>query len=643
MKPAYDINWRDKHEVGEHALSMISSRLDDLNDFIKEVYTNILWSLSGRQDIYYDRFAKTLIEDRPPEWKVKVISNLLFPQVRLTVAKLAKQPIWDVLPATTEQEDINIANLNKNILTHYWFALGMPEKFIDYITWLATTGNAIAKIGWDSKAGDTVELNPEQRTILQLTTGKTPPKKIQVGEPFIKICSPFSTVWEKGVKLKESSWVGEVQLLDPQSVYRRYGIKAQPKQPKDMLYDLKLFDIHKGVEYGSMPSNKVVVIHFFTKEKMVIIINDKAEFVENNPYSEINYVHTREVPLPGNEYGGSAITQSRPNQALYNGMRSRFLQHAILMGSPKWMVPRGARLQRRAITDEAGEIIEYNYPLRPDQHAPRPLPSYMERLLLSAKEDMHDIAAQHNVSRAQGEPGLRSAKAVLALQDADDIIQGVPLQLIDVSLREIGAKLLRVLRTFVTEDRLIRITGNNRELQVKAFTGSALQGKNVAIPGANYFDVRVASFSAYPLTRIGMEDRIENLIRIGVIHPVQDRSLILSMLSNSDLGSELDRAQPDRTQATEENYRMLNGEPVQAFSIEEAQIHILIHKDFLKPKIHELNQTPEGQKIIQIFMEHIDMHEQLEAKNQARKNMLAVQAQMPVLMAGGFNPQALGR
>jgi hypothetical protein len=45
--------------------------------------------------------------------KLKLFSNLLFPQLRRTIAKLAKQPIWDVLPATTEQEDINVANISK--------------------------------------------------------------------------------------------------------------------------------------------------------------------------------------------------------------------------------------------------------------------------------------------------------------------------------------------------------------------------------------------------------------------------------------------------------------------------------------------------------------------------------------------------
>lgn len=639
-KQSYDIQWRNKDDVGGYVDQLVHGRLQDNLEFYKDKFMNILWSLTGRQDIFYDRYSKAIIDERPPEWKVKVISNFLFPQVRTTIAKLAKQPIWDMLPATTEQDDISIANLGKNLLTHYWFYLKMPSKYIDFITWLATTGNALLLLGWDSKAGETLELNPEQRAVLAAASGKKNiPKKIQLGDPFIKVGSPFSCVWEEGVKLSEAEWFAEVTFCSPEYIYKRYKIKASPRQHSTDYYDTKLFDIHNGGFQTC--NNKVVRIVFYTKEHQAILINGKCEIVGENPYGEIMAVHCREVPVPGNEFGESAIGQNRPNQALYNGIKSRILQHIISMGNPKWAIPRGAKLNRKSLTSEAGEIIEYNYPYKPDIIAPRALPAFIERMMDGAKQDMKDTGSYHDVSAAQGEPGLRSGKAVLALQDADDLIQSVPLQLIDDALKETGSKLLRVLHKFVTEDRLVRITGESRELQVQTFTGQSLQGKNLGVPGANYFDVRVASFSAYPLTRIGMEDRVEKLINLGLLDPINNRRQVLSMLSNSDLGPELDRYQVDRTRQNEENYQMLQGQQVQAFNIEDHDTHIETLDSFLKPKLAKLNASKEGQQIIMAFMKHRDEHEIHKAKNEARKNMLQVQAQLPVMLAGGANPQAL--
>jgi hypothetical protein len=641
MKKAYEVNWSDDNEIVSFVEGFTNDRLDDLQSFFRECYVNILWSAIGRQDIFYDRYSRSLVDTRPPAWKVKIISNLLFPQLRRTIAKLAKQPIWDVLPATTEQEDINVANISKNILTHYWFYLKMPSKFITYLTWLVTTGNAFMKIGWDAQAGETLELNPEERAILQNVSGKRPPKKIQLGDPFIEVVSLFSLIWDKGLPLDEAENTVHIKLRTPEYIYRRYKKKVNPSKSSRINYDFKLFDIHKGTEFGSDDTCKVIILEYMSKEKMAVICDGEVLVKGDNPYGELPYVHTKEVPLPGNEYGTSSVAQNRPNQAQYNAIRSRIIQHSVLMGNPKRLVPRGARVKEGVFTDQSGEIIEYNHPFKPENETPPALPAYIERILQTCKEDMRDVGSFHEVSQAQGEPGLRSGKAVLALQDADDLIQTVPLQMIDESLRAVGAKLLRILHKFVTEERLIRITGSNRELQVYSFTGESLQGKSVNQPGANYFDVRVATFSAYPLTRVGMEERMAFMIELGLLDPQRDRKKILSILSNSDLGAELDESQPDATQAAEENYSMIKGQPVPAFSIEDHETHIDIHKSFLKPKLRQLSQSKEGQQIIELFMKHIDDHEMKRAQDEARKNMYMMQAQMPMLAGAGLNPQAV--
>jgi hypothetical protein len=627
MKNSYDVKWSDKESVGSYVTEILKDRVEDLKDFHRDNYVNILWALLGRQDVYYDRFTRSIIDKKPPEWKVKIISNLLFPQVRRTIAKLAKQPVWDVMPATTEQADINISQLDKNILIHYWFYLRMPGKFIDFLTWLVCTGNGVFKVGWDAKSGETLKLTDEDKAVYKNATGKTKaPSQIWMGDPFIEVCSPFSVFWEKGQKLSESDWCIHVKLRTPDYVYKRYKVKVDPCNRKSDFYDFKLINLMNNGSTDSM-SNKVAVVEYFDNDHYALLFNDNVHLIGANPYEEKPFVHVVEVPVPGAELGTSSVKQNRPNQAQYNGTRSRILQHSILMGNPKWAVARGAKIHQRSLDDRSGEVVEYNYPFKPDVIKPSALPAYIERILQTCRDDMRDIGSFHEVSQAQGEPGLRSGKAVLALQDADDLIQSVPLQLINEGLQEVGVKLLKVINKFVDEERLARITGDNKELQIFSFTGKSLQGQNAGRPGVNYFDVRISTYSAYPLTRIGMEERIRSLIEFQLLDPIQDRNKILSMLANSDLGAEMDEYAIDRTQATEENYAMLQGSQPQALPVENHQIHIDSHSKFIKSRKNSID--PE---VLKLFFQHIDQHRMVEAQDMAR------QQQIVAMTLGPQNP-----
>jgi hypothetical protein len=471
-----DIKWGNKTQIVDFIKEQSKARRDDLREFHQEMYLNILWVVMGIQDIYYDRYSKKLNDTPPEPWKVRLISNLLYPLLRRSVAKMAKKPIWDVLPATTEQADLDAARISSLILRYYWYFLRMPKKYLQYLTWLFATGNAFFKMGWDAELGDTITLSDEDRAILANTyPGKKIPRSFQLGDPYIEVVSPFSIFWEAGIELEESDWVIQLKLRSPDYVYNRWNVKIEGSTTKgeSELFDLKLIN---PMEHTYPDSEKIITYEFFTNEKHAVVVDDKVVYLGPNVLGSLPYVHTVEQIVPGSEHGMSTLRQARSNQAQYNKVRSGIIEHANLMCAQKWLVPRGANILRQAINNKPGEVILYNYPFSPTATVPPPLPNYYERILETCKQDISDIASVQAVSQAKNEPGIRSGRMIMALQEADDLLMGPVMQLIDDSLVQLGTKFLKVIADNVEEERLIKITGEGNELEVLTFKGKDIYG-----------------------------------------------------------------------------------------------------------------------------------------------------------------------
>ena len=82
-------------------------------------------------------------------------------------------------------------------------------------------------------------------------------------------------------------------------------------------------------------------------------------------------------------------------------------------------------------------------------------------------------------------------------------------------LAEIGSWSLRLLAKYATEERLIRIVGQDGEIEAKTFKGTELAGKPQ--PGVNYFDVEVQMASRLPLSQAA---RREMIIQLAQAPPV---------------------------------------------------------------------------------------------------------------------------
>ena len=618
------LDWDDNDRLAREIIETQEDRLSSLRDFHNECWLNILWALVGRQDVFYDRYSKQLLDLPPPEeHRVRLITNLLYPQVRRNIAKLAKKPIWDVLAATSDQDDINTAILNTKVLQAYWRKLRMPIKWIEMLSWLCSTGNAILKCGWDTKAGPSFTLTDEERSQVLNATGKRAPKTIQLGEAYIEVPSFFSVTWQPGVELYDSEWVIHTKLRSKDYITKRYNLKEFPNFDSfgSKYFDMKLMSMLESYQ-GVDDMDKCVTHEFFSDEKYVFLVGNKVMKKGKNPYGENPFVHFKEQNVPGSPLAMSTVKMNRSSQAHYNKIRSWMVEVANLMGAPKILSPATARLRRDAISNKPGEIIEYEGMIPPKIMNPPTIPAFIQGMMYQTKADMQDVGSIHNVSEAKVDPGMRSGHAIATAQDADDSILGPVMQMADEGLKELGRKLLNILHKNIDEPRLLKIVGDSHIPEILTFTGRDLVGKNNGLPDIDYFDVIISSYSQYPMSRVGMEQRVDWMLQRGLLDPAKDRERILSFLGSGDVAHEFSDNQKHKARANEENYRMSKGKEVKPLKTERHDIHMAEHDEYINIHRDELEQN--GQ--LQMFMMHRDEHENLAAFLMVNKEVLLQQA-----------------
>jgi hypothetical protein len=599
-----DINWSNPVKWVQETHRR---RADDLLTMHREQYLNILWAVHGQQTKYFDKVTKTLLDYNPPEFKLHVISNFLYPWLRRAVGLLARRPIWDTLPATMDQSDINSANVATKVLQYYWQRELMDLKFIEWLVWLLTTGNALFKVCWDPKAGKVLKLTDEERAALKnaLPDARIP-KELHFGDLFVEVASPFSVVWEKGVKMRDKpSYIIEAKIRPCEFVRRRWKVDPTPIVDRGTNFDLKLMDVN---ELTAIETNDLCLVYnaiFPHENRQYIICGDKVAYSGKNDYEYMDgcpFVHGVETFAPGSEFGVSTIRHLRSNQSQYNSINSSVINNIRLLGNPQWLTPRAGRVGE--ITNRPGGKILYDYPFKPEISAPAQLGTYIERALLRAKDDIGTVGSTNPVSQARGEPNLRSGKAVLALQDADNSVLGPVALMADKVLEATGRKILQTVAKNVHENRIGKIVGENREVEIFSFKGSDLIGQNYNEPNIDYFDVRIGTYSTYPLSRVGMLEQLDTLLSRGVLHPERDRGRILAAIGSGDLLTNFDPEQKDRAMYHRKCYRLMRGEQLPVYPMENHEIAIETIDIFFRPRLDEL--SPE---IIQNIQNYRSQHE----------------------------------
>lgn len=596
--------------------------------------------LEGRQYVFWNSATSSLEQIRPVPHRVRHVSNIILPHWCRETARLGRNdPIFNVIPNTSDDSDVAAARVAEAVLQYLWRKLMMSRKYLEAREWLSALGTVFFDVGWDPKAGDPVRrpvtelvetpvlddsgeaagARPEERPFIG-ADGEPVVDEFRLGEIYCDVLSPFEIYpASDGItSVDDQPWIVKARVRPVKDIKRDYPDAASKIEPQDVRPELSPGRRLASSASGA-PDDASYAVVLEMREKpsparpqgrVLIVCGDVLLHEGPLPFGKYNLVRIRRIRIPGSFWGESPIVASIPLQKEWNKILSQVIEHRETMKKGKILIPTTAEVRKAAFTSEHAEIIYYNPTGGPPfQMQLHPLPADVWKELDVIKEVMMDIWSQHEVSRAYVPAGVRSGVAIEQLIEQDETTLGAVFRDITDALTELGARMLEIVEARYTETRTLKVVGDERGPDVKNFIGADLRGNH---------DVFVNIGSALPFLKITRHQEIKDRYRLGLYGPPDDpevRRKVLRLLEDTVVEDIYDDDRLDEANARRECQTMMTGTQVPARSYDNHRIHIKVHNHYRK--LYEFEEAARWSPEIEtLFDEHVRQHERMLAEEE---------------------------
>jgi hypothetical protein len=610
----------DNNAVSGMVLSLFTQsrnmrRTEEGNWYIDSRY------LSGDQWVIWDPRHLTLTVRAKKHWRIRQTINHMREGVELLVNMLtARRPRLNIIPGSSEPEDRQSAIACERLLSYLWDQLEVDEHLDEVIVMMAVTGRAFLKLGWDKQAGEILELPDYDSLPENVVPGpgmEIPMLEQPIGEITLDFVSPFNMhVDPSATRLKKARWAGHEQYMHIEEARQRWPEMAEKigaDGGQDVWYNYaRRLQYESGAQSTAEDVQDTVTVRemYFRPDgknpngrKIVIAGKVVVEDVDNPyPGGDFPYIDFLCYPNPGAYWGQGTVNLGRNAQTSFNRARSHWMELLRKHGNPQWMKARGSGVSNSELTDEPGNVIDYNpifahVPPVKQVEGQQPPPGWTDLMSL----DLQDLRGQMgvvDVMRGVNPPGVRSGRSIAYLTEQNMGRHGPVVRRFERSIQQWGRMALRMAKKFYAEDRLLTLLGDGSAAEVHNLKMSDLKSAR---------DVRVVTGSAEPESRIARQDFIMELWDRGLIvndAGMPDQKRALSMIEMMNPYEPYSSDQHDKQWALEENELMAMGNQVPAEPHDNHPLHSEQHVAFMRTA--KYRGLPEETRFI--FRAHLDMH-----------------------------------
>lgn len=574
------VDFKDKDSVIAFVEGRYQHRANHRQGMERQWFLNIAFYLNLHYH-HFDGVSQTLVKKEQRKGRVRLTCNKITPATQKFVSKFMRQkPVWTALPATNDHADRVKAILGTRLLRYYHRVLNMDRKLVDFATWLRTTGNCFMRFTWDPEKSHEIMFAPEELAGLDPSMQKIAEQGLNLGDIDVRVRPPFAIdVDPAATDMSDAAWLLDSSAVPIDKLAARYGNDVKKLAPDtksdeslNNYYQKKIQDLAGSGGISGFGTDEedddTIMVHELwvapmsrTRGYHCVVAGGRVLQIQDRLPSDLRvipYGHVADIPVPGRFWGVSAIEYAIPLQSSYNKGRSQMIQHRNLCMKPKVLEPFNSGILESSFTDEPGERVKFRWPLKPEYMQIPDLPETTHRILDYDKADMEDNLGIHDVS--YGRPGnVRHGVAIAALQEQDDQTHAPVFARCEKMLSDGGSIILQLCSRNITEERGVRIVGDEHEIDFFTFKGEDLYGPNKDLPGVNYFDVECQMGSQLPQSKAQKTQFVIDLVNAHIFDPVQDSKKIKQML---ELGSEepgIKSDQLDRQNARRENMLMAQG------------------------------------------------------------------------------------
>jgi hypothetical protein len=459
----------------EALLSLVNGRYryaQEAKVELLETWATCLAFFCGEQWRSWDERQRRLVQPtRIPSWRVLPVYNQLPGVVDMASAKLSRsRQLPRARPdEANDPEDRARAERGTQALRGWWH-----HEDLELLEHEANVGRILFGCSFFHLYWDPARL--AKIPVPDLVSGKVRPEYAPVGQVCVEVLTPFDVFPEPCEGWRDVSWciVARRRPLHWfRSVFGEAGAQVEAESGEAENVYSGLIPGGEGRMAGTPPPGDgmaTLKVYYekpcraYPQGRTVMVAGDQVLFRKDAlplpfrgmknplPVKMLGYRHVPKRLWPKGLIEECVSPQRELNRGL--GNLSEWLR---LHRGPKWLVPKGAKVDPKAITSAPDEVIEYSEggggP--PQPIPPTSMPGWLAQYPAAQREEMRHLAGQHEVSEGQVPTGVSAASAIQLLQQSENTRLSSPALLGKAGLEDLSAHALVVMTERYREPRVV--------------------------------------------------------------------------------------------------------------------------------------------------------------------------------------------
>lgn len=450
-------------------------------------------------------------------WQEREVYNHIAPILETRLAKLARvKAKAQVRPATADDDDVASASLASKLIDAVCKENDFSSQLAMANSWSEITGSAFFKITWDPLKGHTLDAEG----------------KVKEGDVTISLCPPFEIFPENIAisDLDKQASIIHARVLTTQEVKSLWRKEVKGGEVNVFSFD----STESGGGFGytaSVPKlvsekreDSVVVIEKYEKPtsecplgRLTIVAGDTLLFRGDLPYlngedGTRGYPFSKQVCIDSlsNFFGTSVVERVIPVQRAYNTVKNRKHEYMNRMAVGVLAVEDGSvdvdMLEEEGLPP--GKVVVYRQGSNPPHSlAPVQVPVEFSREEEKLLNEFVMISGVSEVTTYSQVPSnVASGTAISLLLEQDDTRISLTADSLRESIKRIGKHVLRLYRQFAKVPRVKRITGENGEVEIAAFSSGNIDSEDIVFDTISDIEDTLSARRAmvYDLLKLGL-------------------------------------------------------------------------------------------------------------------------------------------
>lgn len=576
--------------------------------FDKDILLNIAFFLDNHYvEWTADSNSLRTIPRKPREKQSPrpVANKIMHFVVKQHASVLKDRPQPDALPATDDPLDLSMANVA-----------------VAYLKWLAD--DEVADYNGELSDAALWALAGGEGYLKWTYSGKENRPDIMSCSPLEIMIDPYAKRW------RNVRWVIHEQFMDIKQVKEMYGVEVQPTsisktdiEKAALLRDMGMAPVLEGAIVNELwikpgvDSNFPEGLFVVWSGKDVLVAPTKFPYAHGKlPFSQIGA-----IPRLGSPHTTCTVKYLRSPQMELNKYHAQRIKVREAFSNPKWWIPEELELEQEP-DDSPNQILKGNSSsgqYKPEIIQPTVFPENSDGDWI--RQEMEDVAGQHQVSNGEVPGRVEAAQAIEQLQNADDSHLSELRRSIKKATSEGFWQCLMLVKQFHDEEVVVQTYSREGLPEVHKFMAEKLK------PGMR---IRVTMGTGLSDNRAARQQQAIELWREGVIRDPEVMADLMDLPTAS-----LDRNRVfDVRLARNENLLIAgdkgidgtSGNAITPNSWDAHDIHLREHNNYRKTQEYDQSTSEVKKK----FEFHCEMHEELwlaEIHKQAVRAAIAQGAQ----------------